>query len=354
MKTKSRRNVLISLMIGLLLLPAAARCEKQKVKVVVEKASIRLKPNLESEVIASPTVDTIFDVEKKIGEWFEIKFYSKIGVLITGYVHQMFVELVRERAVPETKAPQKPAGRKAVPTAKEAVTQKRQKANLKVSAMACSVKGYDYIFGFPYRNRTFIKSDAVEKESLLGLDLGLGYFVTRNLELEGCLSFLARNVAGYYAIGVPSPYGLNDPAYDIFTDHPSIKELILSFGLNIHPLLRSRFKPYFGVGGGYIVSKWELMEDILFRETTDDVARTHSVEIYDVDFKKANVSKLAFSWKMGLNVTMSRKMTLFSELRFLSAKKKAPHPISSPSAPAEVVEIDLGGGSLLLGIKIFF
>jgi hypothetical protein len=299
-------------------------------------------------------VGAIYDVEKKIGEWYEIKFYSKIGVLITGYIHQMFVEVVSEEAVPKPKVPQKPGKREPTAKPKEVVARLRPTVSLKLSAMSFAVNGYDYKFSFPYRGESLTTRDSIEKESLLGFDIGVGYFLKRNFELEGCVSFLAKHLPGLYVIGVPSPYRLNDPASDDFTAHASVKEFILSFGFSVHPFLRSQLKPYFGAGGVFITGQWDLMTDISYIETTDNVAQTHSVEIYDVSFEKKNVSKFGFIFKIGLDVTMSRKTAFFSELRFFSAKKKVTHPLILGNDPTEMAEIGLGGISLLLGIKIYF
>jgi hypothetical protein len=357
MKMNSRREAVISLIIALFILPSLGRAEEQKVKVVVEKASIRLEPSVESEIIASPAVGAVYDVERKIGEWYEIKFYSKIGVLITGYIHQMFVEVVSKEAVPKPKVPQKPGKREPAAKPKEAAAQLRPAVSLKFSAVSFAVNGYDYTYRFPYRREFFTARDSIEKESLLGFDLGVGYFVKRNFELEGGVSFLAKHLPGLYVIGVPSPYVLNDPASDEFTAPASVRELILSCGLSVHPFLRSRLEPYFGAGGIYISGQWDLMTAVSYRETTDAVAQTHFVEIDDVSFEKRNVSKLGLVCKVGLDVKMGQRTAFFSELRFLSAKKKVSHPaisiLGSTYVPTEMAEIGLGGISLLLGIKIF-
>jgi hypothetical protein len=353
MKNKLRRKALVYLIIAIFILPFIGRAEEQKVKVVVEKASIRLEPSMESEIIASPDVGTIYDVEKKIGEWYEIKFYSKIGVLITGYIHQMFVEKVSEE-VAKPKVPQKPEKREPTAGPKEIVAQKRPIINLKLSLMSYSVNGYDYHYRFPFRGEFFTTRDSIEKESLLGFDIGVGYFVKRNLELEGGLSFLATHLPGLYVISVPSPFVLNDPASAEFNTHASVNELILSFGASFHPFLRSQLKPYFGAGGVYIDGRWDLMTAISYREMVNGAAQTHSVVIDSVSFAKTDVSKFGFFGKLGLDVTISRKTAFFSELKFFSAKEKVSHPAILGYVPTETAEIGLGGISLLLGIRIFF
>jgi len=81
----------------LAVLPLAGQTEKQKIKVVVENATIRAKPDLQSNVIKQPALGAVFEVEKKEGEWFTVKVQTEVGVLLTGYVHEMFVELEEEK-----------------------------------------------------------------------------------------------------------------------------------------------------------------------------------------------------------------------------------------------------------------
>ena len=75
--------------------PAAAQTIPGKIKVIVENASLRDKPSLDAEILEeSVPLGTIFNVEKKAGEFFEVKFQSKLGVVITGYIHEMYVEAI--------------------------------------------------------------------------------------------------------------------------------------------------------------------------------------------------------------------------------------------------------------------
>jgi len=98
---------------GLLILalasPLAGQETGTKIKVVVENASIRLKPTLDSEAIEeNVVVGTIYTSDKKVGEWYEIKFESKLGLALLGYINEMYVEAVGEAAPtpPEAKLPE--------------------------------------------------------------------------------------------------------------------------------------------------------------------------------------------------------------------------------------------------------
>ncbi|HEX9901427.1 MAG TPA: outer membrane beta-barrel protein [Acidobacteriota bacterium] len=72
-----------------------------KVKVVVENASLRLKPSLDSEAIEeSIPLNTVLTSENKVGEWYEVKYQSQVGVALIGYIHEMYVEVLVEEVPP--------------------------------------------------------------------------------------------------------------------------------------------------------------------------------------------------------------------------------------------------------------
>jgi opacity protein-like surface antigen len=110
MGSKLKKKLIISLILTfILILPTISQSQqKQRIRVVAQNASVRLQPNSESEVILSPPVGSTFEVEQKIGDWYEIKFSSEIGVLITGYINSQFVEVIEAEPPPIKKVIQKP------------------------------------------------------------------------------------------------------------------------------------------------------------------------------------------------------------------------------------------------------
>lgn len=94
---KRRDKGLISLMIiALFILPILVYAEKQMIEVVVENASIRSKPDVDSEIIKSEPLGSVFEVERKVGKWYEIKVLSRLGILIDGYIHEKYVKVIKE------------------------------------------------------------------------------------------------------------------------------------------------------------------------------------------------------------------------------------------------------------------
>jgi hypothetical protein len=89
------------------LLTAAPGWAEQKIKITVagKDAAIHLSPDPGSRVIQSAPFGSVFEAERKTGEWYEVKLPSKLGVTITGYIHEKYVATEQAPA----KAPEAPA-----------------------------------------------------------------------------------------------------------------------------------------------------------------------------------------------------------------------------------------------------
>jgi len=86
----------------LLLILAAAVASAQapfQVRVKDPAAVIRMAPEAGAPVILdSLTAGTVYPVQRRMGDWYEIKFVSPSGVLLTGYIHRLYVEEVLSEA----------------------------------------------------------------------------------------------------------------------------------------------------------------------------------------------------------------------------------------------------------------
>jgi len=93
MKNKIFNPHLVYYMLILVLLsPTCVHAEEQKVRVVTDNASIRLRPDFDSEIIEKPSRGRVFEVERKVDEWYGIRFLSRVGVVIFGNIHEKDVE----------------------------------------------------------------------------------------------------------------------------------------------------------------------------------------------------------------------------------------------------------------------
>ena len=76
----------------------AFQSSPQKIKVVVDNASIKATPEIGGKTIARVPLDTILDTEEKQGEWYKVSMENE-GVQISGFIHEMLVTAVSEEEV---------------------------------------------------------------------------------------------------------------------------------------------------------------------------------------------------------------------------------------------------------------
>jgi opacity protein-like surface antigen len=103
------RNIRTGAVLGLFVILGsllAGQATEVKIKVIVENASIRVKPGIDGAVLEDKIpLGAIYLSAKKEGEWYEVRFRSRVGVQLTGYIHEMYVEVIDEDAA---KAGQQP------------------------------------------------------------------------------------------------------------------------------------------------------------------------------------------------------------------------------------------------------
>ncbi|MBM3296840.1 MAG: hypothetical protein FJY83_04500 [Candidatus Aminicenantes bacterium] len=74
---------------------ASAASGGAKIKVVAENASVRVQPSQDSEAVEeNVALGSVFDSERKIGEWFEVQFKTQLGVDVVCYIHEKYVEVL--------------------------------------------------------------------------------------------------------------------------------------------------------------------------------------------------------------------------------------------------------------------
>lgn len=73
-----------------------------KLKISVEKANIRLEPNVESPVVSTVLKGTILDSYEKVGEWFRVVVGpDEKGFSIIGFIHSSDVDIIEEKTTKE-------------------------------------------------------------------------------------------------------------------------------------------------------------------------------------------------------------------------------------------------------------
>jgi len=109
MKKTKKGFVFFACLIILLLLPMSSEAEKLRVKVVVDKTSVRLKPDIGSMVIETLSAGTILESEEQVGEWYRVNLPpDENGYVIMGYIHFSAVEIVEEEMIEDVPAEMSP------------------------------------------------------------------------------------------------------------------------------------------------------------------------------------------------------------------------------------------------------
>ena len=365
MGSKLTGKVIISLIIAfILILPAISHAQqKQRIKVIVRNASIRLQPNVDSEVILSPPIGSTFEVEKKVGEWYEIKFSSELGVLITGYIHSMFVDVIVAELEPEPEIVQEPVQ----PQAQPQPTRARPPAPLSkfnisfgafISPAMERYNTYENPWSLDYLGEYLYVYDYMESPYATGFTAGFGIFVMPKIELFGSFSNASGDPYWEMELEIPSPYLFDDPRSDYissddFSDEEQLiyKQNIFSFGLNLYLMRTGKWSLYLGGGGSYIMTTVELLYDVSFTHNWYPLITDHDVVIDSVTFEETKINTFGFNFKFGAELRISRNIFLFLEGMYIVAKDEVPYPLDDG---ATLLDMDLGGASSAIGIKIHF
>jgi hypothetical protein len=86
-------------------LMAMAAENQAKVRVKVNRANIRSGPSVETETLATVSLGTVLEVQKKEGDWYKVSFSSPERGTISGYIRQDLVETLKEEEAAEVKKP---------------------------------------------------------------------------------------------------------------------------------------------------------------------------------------------------------------------------------------------------------
>jgi hypothetical protein len=348
-------------LISLVVCPVSVYAQKQKIKVIVADASIRVGPTAGSEIISHPPRGSVFEVEGKVGDWYEVKVQTEVGPSITGYIYEMFVEVVKaaeEATAPKIEAPKPPPTppapvKRDEPAEETPEPRSRPRFSAKAIGVYAFRQGYDYVFTTPYLGETLTITDSVSKYSALGGHADVGLFIRNNVELTAGMGFLTKTLAGLYSFELPNMYIYDDLAYDEVEGHPAVRMTSLDLGVNLYLGSGGALKPYIGGGASYVMARMGLLEDMEYTETyyADD---THTIEITTLWLTTTNIKKLGFFVRGGLAFEFSRHVAFVLDGTYVMAKAVVPHLLTSVIDASETISIDLGGMSGGAGFRFTF
>jgi hypothetical protein len=238
-----------------------------RIKVIVENASIRLKPSLDSEAIEeSVALNTVFTAEKKVGEWYEVKFGSTVGVLLIGYIHEMYVEVLAEEAPrPPALEEKPPAGevRRPEPLLPAEYGPKKMEiffgGGLGFGSFLNDSTVYDYHFGasFPLDYADEAGQVSHKAGGPMGLGFSLAHFFSGGLGLRLRIDFnFSQNLTG------GSSYSLTWKWWDRGPyDEPNSWDLtgnlsVIPISLNVvYKFDLGMISPYISAGPSFFLAK---------------------------------------------------------------------------------------------------
>ena len=347
MRKLSKGKVIFCLVVVFLtVLPLAGQTEKQKIKVVVENATIRAKPDLQSDVIKHPTLGAVFEIEKKEAEWFMVKVQTEVGVLLTGYIHEMFVEIEEAKKEDIEEAVEK------APEPEEKVVDVQKKPELPTPPQEARPTRFEIAFGGSYTSGYSINSvsysDSFSEGSLdratengtiiQGLETPMGFYGSFNFFLTQGLGIELRldiNSSANFTSSSMSNYQLSWEWSDGRSSNTSKQWEIQGGGVssltifsgNLFYKVRSGglFAPFFSGGVSYYSGSLNNASTFVGYGTTWTVEEwpyiIRYIDYFDIPATlEASFSGIGFNVGGGVDLQFSRSLALNIDARYFMLK----------------------------------
>jgi len=234
-------------------------------------------------------------------------------------------------------------------------TPRRNIASIDVGGSLSFIQaGYNYEYMDTLWGEEMTISDYVENAEALGFSAGAGFYIVESLEIAASLNVFSKSLDGVYGFSLPNIFLWDDIASDEEEANPFFKETVFSLLVNFHPVTSGSIRPFVGAGISYISGKMDLLHDIIYEETFY-WDWTHDIDIVEVEFEKTNVNKLGFNFSGGMDFYITNRVAFYASGRYILAKREVEHPLTTQwEEGGETLELDLGGLSANLGIKVFF
>lgn len=92
MKKRKSVRLIWGLAVIFLITAGFGYAQHLKIRVTVENASIHAKTDVGSQVIGFPPLGSVLEVVSKNLPWYEVKVKTSLGVEVTGFIHEMYVQ----------------------------------------------------------------------------------------------------------------------------------------------------------------------------------------------------------------------------------------------------------------------
>lgn len=288
----------------------------KKIKAISEKGSIRAGPSIKSKITHTVPLGTTFQSVGKAGEWYKVDLLpDKEGIVVSGYIHQIFVEEMIEKVPRVPKIKVKKPRIAAISPPKTYVPKK-----IETIPKSCigAIVGYamlseeNYGSGFKYGGSLCLE-------------------ITKNIAIELSGLRFQSNVEG-------NPEALSEGKLSIIPIQLSLKARFLMAG---------RFVPYVLGGGGYYLSSFALDERII-----------SNWDAFGFDIEEKVENAIGFHFGAGIDLFLTKNIALNADLRYCIAKTKGSWTLTDQFAGIEtsgnLEALNLNSFMFGAGLKFYF
>jgi hypothetical protein len=365
MKTATSKIFFISIILfsTFLLMPTMLWAGDQKVRVISENAAIRMNPNFESEIIESPTKGKVFEVVSITGEWYEIKFISRIGIAIFGYIHKKDVEVIyaEEKVTREIKVEPEPEKAKVV-TTPILVEEKKVEKKLKIELVANAGlnMGYGITESFTYKDN--FSASGLERADENGsfeqkadkpfsfggalnaiTDKGIGFQARVDINSNVKISGTSDYILSWKWTGNSTVY-TRDNQWDVTG---SISSMVVSGNFIFKPSVSEMFAPVISGGFSYFTGNLKVDSKIGYGFTwLVQVGEDLYTRYIDYWSLPALINKptngVGFNFGGGVDILFSQNIGLNIDVRyFYKSKVQIPWEITPGTYPSTIHSVNL-------------
>lgn len=329
-----------------------------KIKVIVERANIRLKPDIKSPVIGKAALGEVFEIMEEVkgkeGKWYMIKFKSKEGYTIYGYIHSSIVEVVKEeKPIIEEKPPSPPIPPKppiAPPPPKpvykppEAVKKSFFiRANIGYGAMTYSYEN-NWEFTEYYETGSASEEYEINSSGIL-FEGGIGFYFIKNLGLELSFNPTSGKTKGTFSVSFPHPFYFNQHREKSWENEDlkySAQEINLNLIINFQ--MGEKIFLYISGGGTYFLN---VTVENLKVINWSEIGYPYNDVNMSPEYGEYSNSTFGFNGGGGLDFFISENLGLNFNFRYSTGTVKI-------NVEGTEIEIKPGGLRTSAGIKFAF
>lgn len=87
---------------GLFATPLGAQDRPTKLKITAEQANLREKPDIGSSIVQQIPEGTVVEADRKVGEWYFVRYTLEDGGVIGGWIHESLGEVIEAGTIART------------------------------------------------------------------------------------------------------------------------------------------------------------------------------------------------------------------------------------------------------------